>query len=144
MQQLVAGLLSDTRFHRCSDNDCGVQGADMNMQNHDEFSAMIMAQTLATKGAKNGGWTAVLELLQQAELDPRLLSRGDSVSVDGLVGAPQHNGQTGVVVKWNPSKQRYIVQVQAAEGVDAPKPIALKPANVSDACTGERVPAEVD
>ena len=104
----------------------------MNMQNHDEFSAMIMAQTLATKGAKNGGWTAVLELLQQAELDPRLLSKGDSVSVDGLVGAPQHNGQTGVVVKWNPSKQRYIVQMhaEAEEGAEAAKPIALKPANV--------------
>ena len=119
----------------------------MNVQNHEGFSAKSMVQTLATNanGNKNNGWAAALELFMQAELDPRLLAKGDSVEVDGLVGAPQHNGQTGVVVKWNPSKQRYIVQMQAAEGVDAPKPIALKPANVSDACTaGERVPAEAD
>ena len=106
----------------------------MNVQNHEGFSAKSMVQTLATNanGNKNNGWAAALELFMQAELDPRLLAKGDSVEVDGLVGAPQHNGQTGVVVKWNPSKQRYIVQMhaEAEEGAEAAKPIALKPANV--------------
>ena len=44
------------------------------------------------------------------------LARGAAVEVAGLVGAPEHNGQRGVVVGWLAEKGRYVVDIGGGGG----------------------------
>jgi ankyrin repeat protein len=56
---------------------------------------------------------------------------GDAVAIEGLVGATQHNGRVGYVVKFQTAKERYAVRlgpsVDSADGVL----LALKPTNLT-------------
>jgi hypothetical protein len=104
-------------------------GADMHRENNAGFSAMKMASNLASFNPGGRG-TLALNLMQQAELDRRLLEEGAAVKVEGLVGAPELNGRAGVVASFDSRKQRYVVALAAEAGEDPPKSIALKPENL--------------
>jgi hypothetical protein len=57
-------------------------------------------------------------------------SAGDAVEIFGLVGAAQHNGKQGVVLRFIPSKGRYAVNVQSTTGPEPALVINVKPANL--------------
>jgi len=56
---------------------------------------------------------------------------GDAVAIEGLVGATQHNGSVGYVVKFQASKERYAVRL--GPSADCPEGVllALKPTNIT-------------
>ena len=106
-------------------------GADVHLKNRAGYSAMVMAENLSAI-SPDGRGPSIRTLLQQAELDQRMLVKGALVEVEGLVGAPELNGRGGVVTGWSASKRRYNVQLDAAGSVeeDPPKLVAIKPGNL--------------
>ena len=73
--------------------------------------------------------------MRPANVEVLAVSVGLEVEVGGLVGAAEHNGKRGVVVRGaDPATGRYRVRLNASEasgsGGRAAKPLALKPANL--------------
>ena len=70
----------------------------------------------------------------QPEPEPSALSVGGKVTVQGLKGAPQHNGKEGVIQSFEQAKGRYVVELSTGET------LALKPDNLTgpaDAADGQ-------
>jgi len=57
-------------------------------------------------------------------IGPSAYTVGQTVEIHGLVGAPQHNGKSGTVLRYVKAKGRYEVQL------DSDKRLGLKPANL--------------
>ena len=51
----------------------------------------------------------------QPEPEPSALSVGGKVTVQGLKGAPQHNGKEGVIQSFEQAKGRYVVELSTGE-----------------------------
>ena len=118
-------------------------GADMDVQNNGGFTAMVQAERLSGVPGSGHRGPGIMHLLQQAEVDRRMLERGAPVQVQGLVAAAELNGRSGTVLSWNATKQRYIVQLEVLNPGDAdpaepsvsggirdPQPMAIRPANL--------------
>lgn len=56
---------------------------------------------------------------------------GDTVAIEGLVGATQHNGRVGYVVKFTAAKERYAVRLGPFADFPEGVLLALKPTNLS-------------
>merc|ERR1719231_1264073 len=59
---------------------------------------------------------------------------GSVVMLEGLGGAPEHNGEAATVQRWDPSSGRYHVALQSTR-----RELAVKPANVRAVVTNARV-----
>eukprot|EP01051_Picozoa_sp_SAG22_P000589 SAG22_NODE_17_length_32684_cov_34.234095_2_plen_618_part_00 len=118
-------------------------GADMDVQNNGGFTAMVQAERLSGVPGSGHRGPGIMHLLQQAEVDRRMLERGAPVQVQGLVAAAELKGRSGMVLSWNATKQRYIVQLEVLNPGDAdpaepsvsggirdPQPMAIRPANL--------------
>ena len=66
----------------------------------------------------------------QPEPEPSALSVGGKVTVQGLKGAPQHNGKSGSCLSWNDAKGRYNVELESGEIV------GIRPANLAPYTAG--------
>lgn len=55
-----------------------------------------------------------------------LFAVGDTVEINGLQGAPQHNGKQGIVQRFDPDKGRFVLKIAGTK-----KPLAVKPGNLT-------------
>ena len=77
----------------------------------------------------------------QPEPEPSALSVGGKVTVQGLKGAPQHNGKHGRVLRFDAVKGRYQVELASEPDAGRGKPVRLliKAVNLSRVESGQRI-----